>query len=88
MGGSTHNSIMYQVGKRAVSLPSSEPRAEGLYAAAIHQRTGVALAAINTVGILKGVYRFASHQEMNRHSDEAQARAVAMNVRKRNEPSA
>ena len=54
--------------------------------AALHQRTGQALAGVATTGILKGVYRFASHEEMNRHSDEALARAIAMNVRARTTP--
>jgi hypothetical protein len=54
-----------------------------LRAAATHQSTGQALAAVATTGIVKGIYRFASHAEMNRHTDEALARAVALNVRKR-----
>jgi len=59
------------------------PTAAALRAAAIHQSTGQALAAVATTGIVKGIYRFASHAEMNRHTDEALARAVALNVRKR-----
>jgi hypothetical protein len=54
-----------------------------LRAAATHQSTGQALAAVATTGIVKGIYRFASHAEMNRQTDEALARAVALNVRKR-----
>lgn len=46
--------------------------------AAARQATGQALA---TTGIRKGIYRFASHAEMNRHTDEALARAIALNLR-------
>ena len=51
--------------------------------AGVHQSTGQALAALATTGILKGIYRFATHAEMNRHSDEALARAIAANIRQR-----
>jgi hypothetical protein len=49
-------------------------------AAGIHQAAGSALAAIATTGVRKGIYRFKSHAEMNRHTEEAQARAVALNA--------
>jgi hypothetical protein len=58
-----------------------------LRAAAIHQATGRALAAFATTGIRKGIYRFASHAEMNRHDEEAQAYAIALNVRRRSRGS-
>ena len=74
---------MRRVGKRAPGGPAAVPTAAALRAAAIHQSTGQALAAVATTGIVKGIYRFASHAEMNRHTDEALARAVALNVRKR-----
>jgi hypothetical protein len=32
---------------------------------------------------LKGIYRFATPEAMNRHGDEALARAIAANVRQR-----
>lgn len=51
--------------------------------AAVHQATGLALAALPTTGIRKGIYRFASHAEMNRHTDEGLALAIALNVRRR-----
>ena len=41
------------------------------------------MAAVNTTGIAKGVYRFATHEQMNRHTDEALARAIAANLRQR-----
>lgn len=74
---------MRRIGKRAPARPAAAPTAAALRAAAIHQSTGQALAAVATTGIVKGIYRFASHAEMNRHTDEALARAVALNVRKR-----
>ena len=74
---------MRQVGVRRPPEPSLSPSAAALHVAAAHQRTGAALAAISTTGILKGLYRFASHAEMNRHTDEGTARAVALNSRLR-----
>ncbi|MBI1733419.1 MAG: hypothetical protein HYR49_11725 [Gammaproteobacteria bacterium] len=61
--------------------------AEALRKAAIHQQTGQALAALPTTGIAKGVYRFSSHEEMNRHTEEALARAIAANARLQTERS-
>lgn len=74
---------MRQVGKRVPSSPALVPSADALRAAAVHQKTGQKLAAISTTGIRKGIYRFASHEEMNRATDEALARAIAVNVQKR-----
>jgi hypothetical protein len=74
---------MRKIGKRKPSSPAMTPSAAGLHAAAIHQATGQALAAVATTGIRRGIYRFASHAEMNRHTEEALARAVAHNVRRR-----
>jgi ribose 5-phosphate isomerase RpiB len=51
--------------------------------AAVHQATGSALAMSPTTGIACGVYRFPTHAAMNRHSEEAQARALALNARLR-----
>jgi hypothetical protein len=59
------------------------PSADALRAAAVHQASGVALAAISTTGIAKGIYRFKSHADMNRHTDEALVRALAINSRRR-----
>ena len=80
---SPHNRDMRQIGKRGQSQPGFNPSADALRLAGIHQRTGQALAAPATTGIPKGIYRFATHDEMNRHSDEALARAIAANVRQR-----
>jgi hypothetical protein len=74
---------MRHVGLSIVALPAALPSAAALRAAAIHQATGLALAALPTTGVIKGLYRFASHADMNRHSDEALARALAMNIARR-----
>lgn len=74
---------MRQVGVRRPPEPSLSPSAAALRAAAAHQHTGAAFAALSTTGIPKGLYRFASHAEMNRQTDEAVARAVALNSRLR-----
>lgn len=74
---------MRQIGSRFISQPGLTPSGANLALAAEHQRTGAALAAVSTTGIVKGIYRFKSHEEMNRATDEALVRAVAENVRKR-----
>ena len=74
---------MRQVGRRKVGPLAAAPSARALRAAAVHQATGQALAAVATTGIRKGIYRFASHAAMNRHTEEAQAYAIALNVRRR-----
>lgn len=71
---------MKKIGSSAAATPGSKPSADGLRTAAVHQAAGSALAAIATTGIRKGIYRFKSHAEMNRHTEEAQARAVALNA--------
>ena len=60
-----------------------KPSEDSLRLAGIHQSTGRTLAALTTTGVAKGIYRFATHAEMNRHCDEALARAIAANVRER-----
>ena len=54
-----------------------------LRAAAVHQTVGQALAAVASTGIPKGIYRFTTHAEMNRQTDEALLRVLAMNVERR-----
>ena len=53
---------------------------EALREAAVHQATGSALAAVNTVGIDKGIYRFKTHEQANAHAQEGLVRAIALNV--------
>ena len=74
---------MRKIGQRTPSQPGLNPSGDALRLAAVHQRTGQALAALATTGIAKGIYRFATHDEMNRHSDKALARAIAANIRHR-----
>lgn len=74
---------MKVLGSRATDRIRPEPSAQALKTAAQHLRTASALAAINTTGIPYGVYRFRTHEEANRHADEALARAVAENLRAR-----
>ena len=81
--GVCHTFPMRQIGRSNVALPAALPSAAALRAAAIHQATGVGLAALSTTGIVKGIYRFATHGEMNRHTDEALVRAMAMNIARR-----
>ena len=75
--------LVRQIGRRAFRLPALAPSADALRAAAIHQETGQALAAVATTGIRKSIYRLASHPEMNRATERALAHAVALNVRRR-----
>jgi hypothetical protein len=81
--GICHTQRMKRVGKRRIATPAVVPGAAALQAAAVHQACGQALAAVATTGIPEGIYRFASHEEMNRHTDEAMARAIASNARRR-----
>jgi len=74
---------MRQIGRRRVGSLAAVASAEALRLAAVHQATGQALAAVATTGIRKGIYRFASHAAMNRHTEEALAHAIALNVRRR-----
>jgi len=83
MNGLCHTWLMRQVGHRIVGTVAPFPSGEALRAAAIHQATGQALAAVATSGIPKGIYRFSSFAELNRHTEEAAARAIALNVRRR-----
>ena len=77
---------MRRIGRNIPAQPKLVPSGSNLALAAVHQRTGQALAAVDTTGIAKGLYRFATHEQMNRHSDEALARAMAANLRQRSRP--
>ncbi len=74
---------MRRIGQRTPAQPKLIPSGSNLALAAIHQRTGEALAAAVTTGITKGIYRFATHEQMNRHSDEAISKAISANLRRR-----
>ena len=74
---------MRHIGKRVLAQPGLVPTASNLAMVQIHQRTGQALAANATTGMPKGIYRFATHAQMNQHSDGALAKAIAANLRQR-----
>ena len=74
---------MRQIGQKTLPQPNLVPSGSNLALARIHQRTGQALAAVMTTGIAKGLYRFATHAQMNRHSDEALAKTICANLRQR-----
>lgn len=74
---------MRLVGHNRIPEPQLTPTTQGLVAARAHQATGLALAAVRTTGIRHGIYRFASHEEMNRATDEALVRAIRLNLRAR-----
>lgn len=74
---------MRHLGKKTPGTPQRLPSSANFAFARAHQLTGQALMSVATTGIAKGIYRFSSHEEMNRHSDEALARAIATNVRHR-----
>ncbi|MFN0301185.1 MAG: hypothetical protein ACKVQU_12640 [Burkholderiales bacterium] len=71
------------IGKRVMPSPDLLPSADALRAAAVHQATGQALAAVLTTGIPKGIYRFKSHEEMNQFDEDALVRAIVINMRAR-----
>lgn len=74
---------MRTIGKRPQYLVTATPSAEALKAGAVHQATALALAAVATTGVRRGIYRFATHAEANAHSDEAVVRAIVENQRAR-----
>jgi hypothetical protein len=49
----------------------------------VHQATALALAlaAVATTGVRRGIYRFATHAQANAHSEEAMVRAIVENQR-------
>lgn len=74
---------MRVVGNSRIPGPQLTPSAQGLVAARAHQNAGLALAAVRSTGIAHGIYRFASHEEMNRATEEALIRAILLNARAR-----
>ena len=68
------------VGHAAIPGPRLTPSADGLIAARAHQRAGQAMAAVSTTGIRHGIYRFASHEEMNCATEEALIRVIRLNA--------
>lgn len=79
----SYTDAMRTVGKRPQYRINPTPTAEALKAAAVHQATAQALAAVATTGVRRGIYRFATHAAANAHSDEALVRAIVENQRAR-----
>ena len=75
--------IMRTVGTRWRSAIGRMPTAEALLRAAGHVEAARALAAVQTTGIAKGVYRFSTAEDASRHTEEALARVIVQNVRAR-----
>ena len=74
---------MRQIGQKAPAQPALVPDGANFLLARTHQLTGQALAALSTTGVAQGIYRFSSHEEMNRHSEHALSIAIAANLRQR-----
>ncbi len=70
---------MRTIGKRPQYQISATPSAEALAAGAVHQATTLALSAVATTGVKRGIYRFTTHAEANAHSAEALVRAIVEN---------
>ena len=75
--------IMRTVGTRRPPAISGIPTTQALLRAATHVEAARVLAAVNTTGVAKGIYRFSSAEEASRHSEEALARAIVQNLRAR-----
>ena len=73
---------MRVVGNSQIALPNVLPSAAALHQAAVHQATAMALMRVASSGVHKGVYRFATHEAVNRASDEALTLAIALNVQR------
>ena len=56
------------------------PSAEGLRQAALHQAVGSAMAAVHSTGIVKGVYRFRTHQEADAQRLDALVQVIVANA--------
>jgi len=70
---------MRVIGRRLPRI-TALPSARALQQAARHQAAGAALAAVHSTGIVKGVYRFRTHEEADQHAQEALARVIAANA--------
>jgi predicted Fe-S protein YdhL (DUF1289 family) len=75
--------IMRTLGTRRQSAIGRIPTAESLLRAAAHVEAARSLAAVQTTGIAKGVYRFSTAEDASRHAEEALARVIVQNVRAR-----
>ena len=72
---------MRVIGSRIQHRVSMRPSGEALKTAAEHQVTALALAAVATTGMRRGLYRFATLAQANAHAEEAFVRAIVENAR-------
>lgn len=68
---------MRQIGTRILSQAEQRKNAEALRSATLQFPAAQFLPGLPATGHVKGVYRFKTHEEMNRHDEEARARAIA-----------
>jgi len=71
---------MRVVGTRKQYQVNHLPSGAVLKAGAAIQETALALAAVPTTGVRRGIYRFATHAQANAHAEEALTRAIARNL--------
>jgi hypothetical protein len=70
---------MRTVGKKQIPLPQFLPGTQGFELAQVHQATGAALMSVKTSGVIKGVYRYSTHQAANQASENAMVYAIVLN---------
>lgn len=82
MGGkrSAYTRVMKVVGNRRQHDVRSVPSGTALKAGAALQDVALALAAVQTTGVRRGVYRFSSLAQADEQRDEALASAIAENL--------
>ena len=79
----SHNPVMRQIGTQILGQAEQRKIAEALRWAALQFSAAESLPTLPTTGHIKGVYRFKTHEEMNRHSEHALSIAIAANLRRR-----
>ena len=73
-----HNPVMEKIKPCILSQDEQRKIAEALRLAASQLPAAEPEPVLLTTGHIKGVYRFKTHEEMNRHDDEARARALTI----------
>jgi hypothetical protein len=74
-----YSAPMRNIGRAPVQI-TALPSARGLHEAALQQQIGKAMAAVSSTGIVKGVYRFHTHQEADAQRIAALVRVIAANA--------
>lgn len=70
---------MRTIGSKLPEITSA-PRAKAMQDAANGERLAAALAAVHSTGIVKGIYRFATHADADAQRLEGLVRVVAANA--------